>query len=309
MKKLCLLLGIVILPYFAGAESQSFDFGRFSFSLSPKILKDGSITDIGLGYMYTEKTDGQLRFRITNISKNEELPGVADSLNAITENIYEFFLLPIGYNFLKTESSRFWGGAGLYYDYDKLNEKGFFNMPELEGMDPPRERVNSYTNNFSMHLLGPLADAGISFTAEWFGISFSGGIVPIFFLHSSQKMSMIPLLDPHRAEHSQDTWGAPYFYLNFDSILLKYINLVFLYDFAKLKYRTIDFDDYLNRITPESTVTTQSFMIEASVLLPLGGNMFSRIGYGYTFDTIQLDSDAAVSGNRQYLILTVKKGK
>jgi hypothetical protein len=98
MKKLCLLLGIVILPYCA--QSQSFDFGRYNFSLSSKILKDGSITDISLGMMYTETAGGQLRFRNTNISKNEELLGVADSLNAITENINEFYLLPIEYFFL-----------------------------------------------------------------------------------------------------------------------------------------------------------------------------------------------------------------
>jgi len=307
MKKFCLSLLITLFPFCVYAEDVSFDFGRFNFSLSPKILKDGSITDIGLGLMYTEKAGGQIRFRNTEISKNEELPDVADSLNAITENTLEFFILPIEYYFFKTASFRLWSAAGLYYNYNKLDEKGFFNMPELETMTPPRERVNSYTNDFSMHLLGPLADVGIAYMAKWFNISFSGGIVPIFFLHSSQKINMIPLLDPNHASFSQNTWGSPYFYLNLDSILFKYINLVLLYDFARLNYRNLDFDENLNWITPERMVVTQSFKIEASVLLPLGGNTYSQIGYGYTFDTTRLDSGVTVSGNRQYLILAVKK--
>jgi len=307
MKKFYLLLFFVILPFFVYAEDTFLDFGRFSFFLSPKILKGGSITDISLGFMYTDKTECQSRFRITNISKNEELIGVTDSLNAVTENNYEVFLLPIEYYFFRETSLRFWSGAGIYYNYGKLNEKGFFNMPELETMTPPRERVNSYTNDFSMHLLGPLLDVGISYRSSRFNISFSGGIVPVFFLHSDQKIGIVPLLYPHYADFSQNTWGSPYFYLNLESTLFKYINIAFLYDFSRLKYRNLDFDENLDWITPERTVVTQSLKAEASVLFPLGGDMHIQIGYGYTFDITRLDSGVTVNGNRKYLILTAKK--
>jgi len=307
MKKCCLLFCIAVIPFYVCAENQIVDLGRFNFSLSPKILKDGSITDIGLGIMYTDTLGGELRFRNTNISKNEELLGVSDSLNAVTENSFELFILPIKYYVYKTASFRLWSGAGLYYNFNTLAEKGFFNMPALETMNPPRERVNSYTNNFSMHLLGPLADIGISYTADWFNVAFSGGIIPVFFLHSSQEISIVPLLDPNHAEFSQDTWGSPHFYVSLDSILFKYVNLVLLYDFAKLHYRTLDFNDNLKWITPERSIATQSFKIEASVLLPMGGNMRGQIGYGYTFDTTRIDAGVTISGNRQYLILTAKK--
>jgi hypothetical protein len=117
---------------------------------------------------------------------------------------------------------------------------------------------------------------------------------------------MIPLLDPHYADYSQNTWGSPYFYMRLDSVFFKYVNLVFLYDVAQLRYQSIDFDENLDWIHPESTVLTQSLKIETSLLLPLGGMSF-QIGYGYTFDSTRFDSAPPVEGNRQYIILTARK--
>jgi hypothetical protein len=292
--------------FMAFSESNRFDIGRLSFSMSPKILKDGSITDMALEYGYTDRIYGALRFRSTIIAENEALLDVADSLNAANENMYEVFLLPVEYYAFKTPEAEAWLGGGLYYQYSTLNEKGVFNMPLLETLTPPRERVNSYTNKVSMHLLGPLFEAGISYNAAWFNLSFSGGIVPVFFLSSSQNMGIEPLL-PRSAEYAQNTGGSPYFYLGVDSVVFRYINLALLYDFAQLKYNVIDFDENLAWINPERTVVTQSFKIEASVLIPLGGAMRAQIGYGYTFDFTAIDTGSSVMGNRQYIILTAKK--
>jgi hypothetical protein len=307
MKKRGLLFLLLCFSMYSYAENQSFDIGRFSFSLSPKILEDGSIIDTSLGLAYTKAWSGEIRFRNTAISKNEELQDAADSLNAVNENIYEVFFLPAHYSFIKTPALRFWAGGGLYYEYDKLNEKGFFNMPELEELTPPRERVNSYTNEFSMHIIGPLVDTGINYNAAWFNVSLSAGLAPVFFLHSAQKTGMVPLLDPHYAEYDQDTGGSPYFYLSLDSVVFKYVNIVLLYDFARLNYKAIDFDSNLNWINPEREMITQSFKVETSALLPLGGNMSAQIGYGFAFNSTMVDSGIPVSGNRHYLILTVKK--
>jgi hypothetical protein len=120
-------------------------------------------------------------------------------------------------------------------------------------------------------------------------------------------MSIIPLLSPHYADYSQTTTGSPYFYVNLDCILLKYLNVVFLYDFTKLQYQVIDFDDDLAWHNPEREMLTQSFRIEASALLPLGKDTSFQIGGGFTFDSVTLDEAAPVKSNRQYVILTVKK--
>jgi hypothetical protein len=284
--------------------------------LSPKILKNGSILDAGLGLSYTVRWGGEIRFRNTIITENKELAGVADSLNAVDENIFEIFFLPAEYSFIRTPKVRLWIGGGAYYEYDKLNEKGFFNMPELEAIG--RERVNAYTNSFSMHVVGPLIDLGFRFLVKLFevdrfnigalgfDVTLSGGVVPVFFLASSQEMGMVPLLDPHDAEYDQTTTGSPYWYVSLNATLFRFINVVLLYDMSQLKYKNIGFDDNLNWITSENTVVTHSFKVEASLLIPLGG-MQAQIGYGYTFDSTRLGGETPITGNRQYLILTAKK--
>jgi len=302
-----LFLILIFISPLVYSEEVNFDLGNFNFFLSPKIMKDGSITDFGIGLYYSEKLSGEFRIRYTTISKNEELSGVSDSLNAINENTFELYLLPTKYDFLHNNNSRLWVSGGVYYEYDKLNEKGFFNMPKLELLTPPRERVNSYANDFSMHLLGPLAETGILFDLRFLKTTFSAGVVPIFFMYSSQNMSIIPLLDLNRAKYSQNTWGSPYFFCIFESTIFKYVNIVLQYDYMKLNYKGIDFDANLNWINPEKITITQSIKIEASALIPWGGNLSAQIGYGYTFDSIKMDSAVAISSNKHYIILAVKK--
>jgi hypothetical protein len=305
MKKSYLL--IVLLLQFIYAEGQTFSFDKFNFFLSPKILEDGSIIDFGLGYNYTDIFGSSLDFRITNTSKNEKLLGVEDSLNATNENIFETFFFPVKYNFFRNFLNSIWVGAGLYYEYNKLNENGYFNMPSLETLNPPRERVNSYTNDFSMHLLGPLIGIGANYSSKWFGINFYGGVIPIFYLTSKQKTSIVPLIYPNNAEYSQNTAGTPHFYINMDAIILKYLNIVLLYEFARLNYETIDFDENLAWKTADNAIITQSFKVETSLLIPMGNNMRMLVGYGYALDSMRLDSNDAILSGRHYLILTAKK--
>jgi hypothetical protein len=252
---------------------------------------------------YSAHWGGELRFRYTTLSKNEELQDVDDSLNAINERIIEFFLLPAKYKLFDAPSFSFYLGAGAYYEFDKLNEKGFFNMPALENLG--KERVNSYSNDFSMHVAGPLVEIGFDYRTVYFSTSISGGVVPIFFLTSSQKMSIEPLL-PNYADFSQDTAGSPYFFIDFDLTVLKYINIGFHYNFVQLNYKSIDFDNNLAWYNPERKVDTQSIKIEGAVLVPIGNDMSARIGYGYMFDTIKLDS-VSQNTNNQYVIFTVRK--
>jgi len=301
------LVALLLTPCLAFPQDTRINLGNFSFFLSPKILEEGSITDVGVGLAYNDFWGGELHFRYTSIEKNEEIPGTADSLNAISEKFFEVFLLPAEYRFIERANFRFWAGAGFYYEYNRLIEKGFFNMPVLETLDPPLERVNAYKNDFSMHLFGPLLETGISYFSSRFKISFSGGLVPIFFLTAAQKMSIVPLLDPDVAEYSQNTWGSPHFFLNLESTIFKYINLMLLYDAAWLKYQFIDFDENMKWIHPDRTVVTHSLKAEVSLLYPFSNDMSFQIGYGYMSDFISLDSVPAVSKGKHYLILTTKK--
>jgi hypothetical protein len=177
-------------------------------------------------------------------------------------------------------------------------------MPSLQNLG--KERVNSFTNDFTMHIVGPDLELGFAWRSAYVNLSANAGIVPIFYLSARQKTGIVPLMDPHYADHSQQTSGSPYLYADIGFIIWKYVSLAFLYDFSRLNYKVIDFDDNLQWYTPERKVTTQSLKIETSLLIPLGGDIYTQIGYGHTFDSTQLDSASPVKSSRQYLILTAK---
>jgi hypothetical protein len=282
--------------------------GRFSFSLSPKVLKNGSIIDMELGYEYTEKYAGELHLRFSTETKNEQFDEtIPDSLNAIDKSNFEVFLMPFRYFIIKRPHIKFMAGAGIYYGHNKLNEKGYFNMPSLENLG--KERVNSFSNDFLRHTIGPDIVLGFEFLIDWFDISVHGGIVPIFYLYAYQKMGIIPLLEPNYADYSQNTWGIPYFYADVNIILFKYISFALLYDFSRLNYQVIDFDDNLNWNALDRAIIAQSYKLEASLLAPLGSEVYAQIGYGHTFDSTRIDSVSPIHNSRQYLILSVRKAR
>jgi hypothetical protein len=308
MKKAVLLI-FVLLPRFVYSQSRPLDLGNADFLLDTKIMEDGSITNVGFGMSYHDVWGGEIRGQAVITSTNEEMDdsAVADSLIAVKETVYEIFLLPVQYRPTANQRFKWRLGIGLHYEYQKSNQKGYIDMPDLE--DLGFAQVNSYTDNFSMHIFGPLVDAAAQYNAEWFTISFSGGVVPAYFLTAAEKQRMFPLFDT--VNHSQKTWGSPYFYLGLDSVLFQYINLTAKYNYSRLKYEVIDLDFDVNTsrffpIFPESTVASQTLMFEISALLPLGGVSF-RIGYGYMLDFYTLDSGNPVSENKHYLVLSGKK--
>ena len=302
MKKYGLFL--LFLFCFAYAQTAAFDPDSTDFFLDTKIMEDGSIVNIGFGLGYNDIWGGEIRGQGTKTAKNEEMddPDIADSLIAINETVYELYLLPIQYR-IKKPNLRFRAGAGLYYEYQKSNEKGFVDMPFLE--DQGLERVNLILSDFTMHIAGPLLDAGVKYDSDLFSVSFSAGIVPVFFLNASEKYSMYPLI-PQTEENSQTTGGSPYFYLNLDSVLFRYFNLKALYNFAHLKFKVIDFDNNGSVIYPDRTVVTQSLMLEISLLIPLGAVNF-QIGYGNMSNFYTLDSGDPAKNNKHYLVLSGKK--
>jgi hypothetical protein len=92
-----------------------------------------------------------------------------------------------------------------------------------------------------------------------------------------------------------------------DCILLKYLNIIGQYEFAKMTYKVIDFDSDLNWILSEQNVMTHSIKLEASLLLPLSKNLRFKIGYGYMHDLINFNSGTNIAENRHYIILSAKR--
>jgi hypothetical protein len=302
------LLFFFCVPLSVFSQNNYFNFGRFFFSLSPTIFEDGSVTHFDLGYRYTDKYAGEIKLRFSNTSTNEQFAEtVPDSLNAIKEKGIEISLIPVEYFFVNEKDKVFQAGIGIYYNYTALTEKGYFNMPALESLG--KEKVNSFSNDFSMHALGPVVETGFRLTVNALDISANAGIVPVFYLFTKQKMGIIPLLEPNYADFSQNTWGSPCFYADAGIILFKYISIAGLFDISRLHYQVIDFDDTLKWYNPERTVVSQSLKLEASLLIPLHESVYTQIGYGHTFDSFQLDSASPVKSNKPYLVLATRVKK
>ena len=295
---------LVFRPFPVFADNKNIEFGNIYFSVSPRILENGTLNDIILGYRYTEKYSGELHFRFSNEAKNEEfdIEGVQDSLNTSSGKNFEFFLLPFERVFIKNYTSELKAGIGLYYNFNRLHEKGYFNMPSLESLG--RERVNSYVNDFSMHTFGFLLDAGITGRTENFEITGNAGIVPLFWFFSKQKTGMIPLLDPHYAEYSQNNFGSPYLYADINFLFIKHFSFGFLYDFSRLEYQVIDFDSNLNWYNPSRTVLSNVLKLEVSLLIPIMYSNSAKIGFGYSWESIQLDTNRPIWNKQYYFVVT-----
>ena len=130
---------------------------------------------------------------------------------------------------------------------------------------------------------------------------------------------MDPLVRPGTANLSERTSGSPYFYLSLDSVIAKYFNATFTYNYAKLEKKIIapqlegSFNDegqftVDTRWTyPNQKVVTQSIMIEISALLPLGSGISFQAGYGYMHNFISLNSNPVIHEGKHYLIISTKK--
>jgi hypothetical protein len=301
---LVLLFVSVAFPAFAQSDEDGFGLalGRISFSLDTDVLEDGSQTDFSFGYRYTPSTEGEIRLRYIKLSYNDDMYDLEESLTANDETTFEIFLLPFRYIFFNDSMLSFNAAAGVYYEYNTLKQHGYFNMPALAP-----DSLNIYHNNFSMHIVGPLAEAGVHFRTRPADIKLNAGIVPIFYLRRDQSMRMKPYMGTNFFDYSQDTSGSPYFYGEFSGIFFRFLSVSLLYEFARIDYDAIAFDSSRNWTTLSEELLSHSFKVEASVLLPLDRNFSVQVGYGHSFNTIELNSGTPVQDNKHYIIIGTKK--
>jgi hypothetical protein len=294
----------MILPFPAFAQSLDkpveLILGRVNLSLGTGVLEDGSQIDFSLGYWYTRSTEGEIRLRYVKESYNGDMDDLAESLTANDEHTFEVFLLPFRYRFFNNATVSFNAAAGLYYDYNALKQHGYFNRSDL---DIP---LNSYRNDFSMHILGPLAEIGLRFQTQPVDIQLKAGIVPIFYLRREQALQMKPYMGDTYFDHSQDTSGSPYCYGELNGIFFRFLSLSLLYEFARIDYDVIGIDG--NKwTTPGEELVSHSLKAEASLLLSLSGGLYFQVGYGHSFDTIILNSSTPVEEHANYFIVGAKK--
>jgi hypothetical protein len=281
--------------------------GNINFSLDTDVLEDGSQVDFSFGYRYARSIDGEIRLRYVKESYNDDIYDLGDSLMANDELTFEVFLLPFRYHFFNTSIVSFNVAAGVYYDYNALNQHGYFNRSDLAPANPA---FNTQRNDFSMHILGPLAEAGLRFQMQPVDVRLKAGIAPIFYLRRDQSVQINPLMGPEYFDHSQDTSGSPYVYGELSGIFFKLISLSLLYEYARIDYDVygINLNNNGNEwTTPAVDLVSQSFKVEVAALLPLGRELYFQIGYGHSFDTITTNSETPVEENANYIIIGTKK--
>ncbi|MDR1248448.1 MAG: hypothetical protein LBK63_04005 [Treponema sp.] len=301
---LILLVMLLSFPAFAQSSDKPFELilGRLNFSLGTDVLEDGSQTDILLGYRYAPSAEGEIRFRYVKESYNDNMYDLEESLIANDEITFEIFLLPLRHHFFDNSTLSFNAAAGLYYDYNALNQHGYFNRTDLT------PSLNTQRNDFSMHILGPIVEAGLHFQTQPVDVQLKTGIVPIFYLRRDQSMRMKPFMGDEYFDHSQDTSGSPYFYGELNGIFFKFLSLSLLYEFARIDYDVIGIDGAAKKWTTlEEELITHSLKAEASVLLSFGRGLYFKVGYGHSFDTIILNSSTPVEDNAPYLIIATEK--
>jgi hypothetical protein len=302
-------LGLILLSVSLFPQDTEFEIDRFSFFMSVKPMENGSTIDTGFGYQYRDNLAGEIIARRFTEVRDEQFDseGIEDSLNVAEETGYAVFLIPVELLVIKNDTLKLKTGLGVYYGYNNETEKGYFNMPILE--DLGKERVNSFYADSSTHVLGPIAKIGFSYRFDHFRITGNIDVVPVFYLNAHQSMSFVPLMSPHKKDHTQNTWGSPYIFADINFVFLKYFSASLLYDHAFFRYGVIDFDydgTGFNWINPDREVINQSIRTELSLLLPVYRSLNMRIGYGYEFERITIDSLSPITRNKHYLILSTE---
>ena len=302
------ILYITAVPLTAQESSDGFalDIGRYSISITPKILQNGVQNDTSFGLFYTESKmiAGEIRLRSINEALSDTVWGIDDSLLTRESRVFELFFLPVSYYFIRTDYFSLKAGTGVYYENNKQKENGFFNdrdFNESSGEDV----YNSYINDYLGHSIGPLVDIGINYKYAFFKSALSFGIVPVFYLSRNQSWKLHPFMSPVPSYTAAgESICGPYYYLSLDiSFDIKFftILLTLLNEYSIINYLGIGFNNDTGEWADvKEKIEYKKFAFEISVLINLGlSGIKPQIGYGRTFDEI--------TGGANYLLLGVKK--
>ena len=306
MKKNYCLQGIFFMFLLMTSTVYANDFwDRFSFSLMPKIpTDDGSFSEFGFGYQFTDRFASEIRLNINEKRLNERFGNIDNSLNAVINSEWRWFAVPLRYSFLRDSNMHLSAGFGLFYYRQNLEENGYFNASFL---NPP---VNAYTNSFSMNVVGPLLEADFSYVfSDFFIIRTKADLVPFGLLSASQRVNIIPLFDNnlHGAfSHSQESSNAQFFQGRLTMDFYNLIAVSGIYSGSFHKFDAVDFDSDYNVFTSSKMSASHSFRIEGSVYYDFEHFTVST-GIGGLFNSVYLGSSLATKSSRFYFIFGVNR--
>jgi hypothetical protein len=283
---------------------RGFDFGKLFFSVSPRPLEGGFITDMTVGYRYAENTQGKVRFRSMSEDNIDtiDVDSIESSQNASRKENFEVLLFPFERLFQTGEAANLKAGIGLYYGNNSTKERGLFDMPDLEATGKPR--VNSLTNDFITHSFGPVIEAGFSRPEGRFGAGASIGVVPVFFYHGKQDIQInnLGLSD----SNTQTQIGYPYVYANISMTALRRLALDFLWDFSYLEHESIYFNNSPALYNFTQTTISNTLRLETSLMFQVRQSVFAKLGIGWMWQGIQYDNNETTWKRQLYFLFDAK---
>jgi len=299
MKKTALILLLILV---SASSVVAFDFGRFSFTIQPKIPTDvGSISDYGIGFHYNDKIASEVRLNITEKRTNEIFSGIENSLNAVVHSEWKWFFIPFQYSFIRNEKNNFLAGLGAYYYREKLDENGYF---QLASLDTP---VNAYINHFLMNLSGPIIEAEFSHVFNnFFRFTARAEAAPFAFYKVQQQLDIIPLFEFSDFSYNQSNSGAMFFHGKLTAHFFELVDVSTAYTGSFMSFDVVDFDSDFNVFVSNKDSYSQSIQIEGDLNLKF--NIFTvNIGIGGIFNAVYLDSTLTTEGKRLYFVFGGKK--
>jgi len=305
LNKKKIYLGIVILVV-SVFHINALDLDRFSFSFLPAIpTDDGTFSDFGIGFHYTDRFASEIRLNIDEKRTNEKFSGVENSLNAIVRSDWKWLFIPLKYSIIKKDSTHLSTGLGINHYRQDLEENGYFQINSLE------TPVNAYINNFSMNFTGLFVETEFSHEFhDFFQITAKVELVPYAYLNAKQTVDIIPLFEStfsNAFSHSQsnsDTFSIG------GKITLSIFNIIDIsaaYNVRNHTFNVIDFDTDFNVFVSSKESSSRSFQIEGLLNLEINESFRANIGIGGIFSSVYLDSTLATEGKRIYFVFGGKK--
>ena len=296
---------LILFVFVSASPIAAFDLDRLSFTIQPKIpIDDGSLSDYGIGFRYTDRIAGEIRLNITEKKTNEKFSGIDNSLNVVAHSEWKLFFIPFQYSFVKNEKTDFSAGLGGYYYRENLDENGYF---ELASLDTP---VNAYTNRFFMNLGGPIIETEFSHAfSRFFRLAARAEVVPFGFYNAEQTVDIIPLFASNFSNafsHSQSNSGAVFFHGKLTTTFFDLVDISAAYTGSFMSLDVVDFDADYNVLVSGKDSYSQIIQIEGTLNFKV--DVFNvNIGIGGLFNAVYLDSKLATENKRLYFVFGGKK--
>lgn len=219
--------------------------------------KNGDKTYSYIRWLYDDTYSSSIYFTYEKRTTDSKLAGLDESLllSKTTDVIADFFPIELRGN--PAEGITMRGGLGLNITYNKLEEQGYFNNGANQ-IFKNRSESTFYTvklqGEFTFNLLNG------NFT-----INDRVECIPVYYLMSSQKMSILPLATNSPVSNDYEGISFPYAMNDLKFYIFRLFEIQYTVEYQRLNYEQIDLNDTADALVVKDenkyTIFNQTIMI------------------------------------------------